>query len=207
MLENYEIRARARAILQGNWNTCAIILLVYWVVNMGISVIPMLGSIASIFIAGPLTLSLAIIFLRLTRNEPYEVGMVFEGFKDFGRSFVGALLVGLYTFLWTLLLIIPGIIASISYSMTFFIIADNPRMSASDAITASKNLMMGHKTEYFLLQLSFLGWILLGICSLGIGFLWIGSYMQTANTVFYHEISGDESGVVRPAEEQITNQV
>jgi len=207
MLENNEIRARARAILEGNWNTCAIILLVYWVINMGIGFIPMLGSIASIFIAGPLTLSLAIIFLRLTRNEPIEVGMVFDGFKDFSRSFVAALLVGLYTFLWMLLLIVPGIIASISYSMTFFILADNPTMSANDAITASKNLMMGHKTDYFVLQLSFLGWILLGICSLGIGFLWIGSYMQTAACVFYHEISGSESGVVRPAEELETNQL
>ena len=100
-------------------------------------------------------------------------------------------------FLWSLLLIIPGIVASFAYSMTFFIMADNPNLSANDAIRVSKEMMKGHKAELFWLELSFLGWILLGFLSFGIGFLWIWSYIYTAKAIFYHEIRAvDRSEVI-----------
>jgi len=156
------------------------------------------GFIGSLLIAGPIALSFALIFLRITRGEEVKVEMIFEGFNDFGRSFVAVLLTSIYILLWTLLLIIPGIIAGLSYSMVYFILAENPTISPMDAIRQSKEMMYGHKTEMFMLSLSFIGWCLLGVLSLGIGFLWIGSYMQTSMAIFYQELKA-EHAIVHPA--------
>ncbi|MCB5245358.1 MAG: DUF975 family protein [Candidatus Cloacimonadaceae bacterium] len=115
---------------------------------------------------------------------------MFNGFQDFGRSLTAFLLMFVYILLWSLLLIIPGIIASISYSMTFFILAENPQMKAADALRLSKKMMQGHKTEYFMLMLSFIGWYLLSLLTLGIGFLFFNSYVTMASTIFYQQIKG-----------------
>ncbi len=197
MLTYTEIRYNAREYLKGKWNNpCALIILIIAILNAGLSAIPFLGTVISLLITGPITLGLAIVFLKLVRGEEISVELVFSGFKDFARSFTAGVLVIIYVFLWSLLLIIPGIIASYAYSMTFFILADNPNLTANEAITASKELMKGHKTELFLLDLSFIGWILLGILSCGIGFLWIASYIETARAIFYHEIKGE--AIVEP---------
>jgi len=189
MLTYTEIRSNAREYLRGKWNNpCALIILILTLINCGISIIPYLGSAISFLVSGPFSLGLAIVFLKLVRGEEVNVELMFAGFKDFTRSFIAGVLIIIFIFLWSLLLIIPGIIASYAYAMTFFIMADNPNLTANDAIKASKEMMKGHKTELFLLDLSFLGWILLGILSCGIGFLWIGSYIYTARSIFYHEI-------------------
>lgn len=193
MLTYSEIHYNAREYLKGKWNNpCALIILIIAILNLGISAIPYLGTVISLVIAGPLALGLAIIFLKLVRGEEISVEMVFSGFKDFTRSFTAGVLVIIYVFLWSLLLIIPGIVAALSYSMTFFIMADNPNLSANEAIKASKEMMKGHKTELFLLELSFLGWIFLSILSFGIGILWVASYLYTAEAIFYHEIRTEE---------------
>jgi len=206
MLTYTEIRYNAREYLKGKWNNpCALIILIIAILNLVISRIPFLGSVVSLVIAGPLSLGLAIIFLKLVRGEEISVEMMFAGFKDFTRSFTAGVLVIIYVFLWSLLLIIPGIIATFAYSMTFFIMADNPNLSANEAIKASKEMMKGHKTDLFLLELSFLGWILLSILSFGIGFLWVASYIYTAEAIFYHEIRVEEVSEViieTPYEEQ-----
>lgn len=134
MLQSYEIRAHAWVALTGKWGNCAIIMLVYMLLVMGLSVIPIFGSLGSIIISGPLSLGMALIFLRLVRGENIDIAMMFKGFEDFLRSFVAGLLVAIFTFLWTLLLIVPGIIAALSYSMTFFILNDEPNITPSDAI-------------------------------------------------------------------------
>jgi uncharacterized membrane protein len=182
-----------------------LIFLILAIINLGVSAIPYLGSVVSLLISGPLALGMAIIFLKLVRGEEISVEMIFAGFKDFTRSLTAGLLIFIYVFLWSLLLIIPGIIASFSYAMTFFIMADNPNLSANEAIKASKEMMRGHKTDLFLLELSFIGWILLSVLSFGIGFLWLGSYIYTANAIFYHEIRVEEAPQViieAPYEEQ-----
>ena len=94
----------------------------------------------------------------------------------------------LFTFLWTLLLIIPGIIAVLSYSMTFYILADDNSIGAMEAIDKSKKMMDGYKWKYFCLGLRFIGWSLLCILTLGIGFLWLLPYMQVSVVKFYDDI-------------------
>ena len=117
-----------------------------------------------------------------------KVENIFEGFQNF-KSAVGAyLLMLLFIFLWMLLLIIPGIIAAFSYSMTFYILADDPSISPMDAIDKSKAMMKGKKWKYFLLNLRFLGWALLCLLTFGIGFLWLIPYIQVSIAKFYDDI-------------------
>ena len=80
--------------------------------------------------------------------------------------------------------IIPGIIKSFSYAMTYFIINDHPEYSLNQAITESRRMMDGHKMEYFILCLSFIGWFILSCITLGIGFLWLIPYFYTTSATF-----------------------
>ena len=102
------------------------------------------------------------------------------------------LLQTLYVVLWSLLFIIPGIIASYSYAMTSFILAENPEMDANEAIGRSKEMMYGNRWRLFCLHFSFIGWDILATLTLGIGNLWLVPYKQAASAAFYREVSGTE---------------
>ena len=93
----------------------------------------------------------------------------------------------LYVLLWTLLLIIPGIVAGYSYAMTPYILAENPDLTASEAISRSKEMMEGNRMDLFVLELTFIGWELLCILTLGIGNLWLGPYKAAAKAAFMQE--------------------
>jgi uncharacterized membrane protein len=156
-------------------------------------------AVGSLLISGPLTMGLTYLMLKLDKGEVISVEMMFVGFNNFSRSFTAGVLIALYTFLWSLLLIVPGIIASISYSMTFFIMQENPNITPSEAIIQSKDMMMGHKWRFFELSLSFLGWFFLSLITFGLGFLYVGPYYYAAVTVFYQDLKGEQGnlGVVR----------
>ena len=185
-MNNEEIRREARELLTGNWGTLALLWVIY-MAFMGFLQYVTLG-LVPLLVGGPLSLAVCAIFLKIWRREPFHVEEIFDGFKDFSRSLVAYLLVGIYVFLWSLLLIVPGIIAAIGYSMTFFILAEDPRIGAEDAMKLSKQMMEGHKTEFFLLMLSFIGWVLLACLTFGIGFLFLNSYTYMTATVFYQRI-------------------
>lgn len=114
---------------------------------------------------------------------------LFESFGRWGTAIISRILIGIFTTLWSLLLIIPGIIASFSYAMTPFVIAENPGMSASEAITESKTLMRGNKWKLFCLELSFFGLYILSAFTLGIALIWVVPYHQAAYAAFYREIN------------------
>lgn len=90
------------------------------------------------------------------------------------------------------MLIIPGIIASISYSLAQYIMLDEPNLSPMDCIRKSKEMMKGHKGECFCLALSFIGWIILGIFTLGILYFWLVPYMSVTMCNFYNKLKGDK---------------
>ena len=110
--------------------------------------------------------------------------------RDREACIVLNLLIIIFTFLWSLLFVIPGIIKGISYSQSYFILAENPDMTASEALNESKRIMDGHKWEYFVLQLSFLGWTILASFTFGILFIWLVPYMECTLVNYYHKLVG-----------------
>ena len=121
-------------------------------------------------------------------NPAFET--LFGYFSYWKTAAVSKLLQSVYVLLWSLLFIIPGILAAYSYAMTEFILAENPDLTASEAIAQSKEIMYGNRWRLFCLHFSFIGWDILSSLTLGIGNLWLRPYKQAANAAFYREISG-----------------
>ena len=191
---NSELRAASRTTLSGNWMMAALATLVYLLIAGGVSSIPVAGSVLAIIVAYPLAYGFAILFLDLFREgKPIDIGKLFDGFKDFGRVWGTLILVAVYTILWTCLLISPGIVKSYSYALTPFILKDEPELRYNAAIEKSMRMMNGYKMKLFLLDLSFIGWMILSILTLGIGLLFLQPYMNTARAAFYEDLKAELS--------------
>ena len=130
--------------------------------------------------------------LNLVDKKETAFETLFAYFSYWKTTAVMRLLRGLYVFLWSLLFIIPGIVAGFSYAMTDYIMAENPELTASEAIEQSKAMMMGNRFRLFCLQFSFIGWDILATLAFGIGHLWLTPYKQAAYAAFYREVSGTE---------------
>jgi len=199
MKTNSEIRALARQSLSGNWTMPVIVTLLVFVLS-AVQSIPYIGFLLSIFVVLPVGFSVEQLYLRFVRGDKNGlVGKMFDCFNCYGRALGTKLLTTIFIFLWSLLLCIPGIIKSYSYAMTYYIALDNPELGANDCIERSMKMMKGHKGRLFLLDLSFIGWFLLGLLTLGIGLLWVVPYIQTAHSHFYEELKAAEEVAV-PAE-------
>ncbi len=191
MKNSSQLRAAARQSLSGQWGGAVVMCLVYIILSSAVSAVPRVGSLLSLLLL-PVGWSYAVAFLRNVRTKsPFAVGDLFAGFSDYTRLFSTLLLQGVYTLLWMLLLIVPGIIKSYSYAMTSFILKDEPALKNNAAIEKSMAMMEGHKWELFCLHLSFIGWVLLTILTLGIGYLWLGPYMTSATAHFYEDVKLD----------------
>lgn len=190
-----EIRQDARNLMMGLWTTLVPIWFIYMAIMaaangiIGLAV-PFLGTVATVIIGGPFLLSISTMFLRIYKGENVALEQLFEGFSDFARTFTAYLLMCIYIILWAILLIIPGLVAALGYSMTFFIMAEDPNISAQDALRKSKEMMTGHKWDLAWLTFSFIGWIILAALTFGIGFLWLNSYMYASYVVFYQNLKG-----------------
>ena len=129
--------------------------------------------------------------LDLVDHQEHAFEALFAYFSHWKTTAIAKLLQAVYILLWSLLLVIPGIIASYSYAMTDYILAENPNLTASEAIAQSKAMMSGNRWRLFCLHFSFIGWSILCAFTLGIGNLWLDPYKQAATAAFYREISGE----------------
>lgn len=186
--ENVVLMRMARESLAGKWGLAIGTFVIYIIIIVAINIIPVAGIIGSLIISGPMNLGIVIFSLSLSRNQEARLEQIFEGFNNFGTALAAYLLMALFTILWMLLLIIPGIIAALSYSMTYYILADDNSISARDAINKSKIMMDGYKWKFFCLGLRFFGWGLLCILTLGIGFLWLIPYASVSTAKFYEDL-------------------
>ena len=172
------------------WGTAIITVIVGGIIcNAANSILPFLGLIA----CAPIYFGLSVWFLHYSRDDSTDLNKLFDYYKEFGRVTIALILKGLIIFAWALLLIIPGIIKAYSYSLTYYVMVDNPEMDFSDAMSESRRLMDGHKLEMFVLDLSFIGWILLGLVTLGLAFIFITPYMSMAQAEFYRELIQDRN--------------
>jgi uncharacterized membrane protein len=185
---NAELMSRARAALSGSWGLAIGFLVVYQLLTIASQFIPFVGNIAPLLITGPLMTGSALFFITLVRGGEAAMGMLFHGFTRFGTTFLAYLLMTVYVLLWSLLLIVPGIIAAYAYSMTFYVLADDESCGANEAIRRSKEMMQGNKWKFFCLNFRFVGWALLCLLTLGIGFLWLAPYMAASFAEFYEDV-------------------
>ncbi len=193
---------RAIASLSGNWGSSAIFYLLYAcissVVAGGVSmfVLPAIAYLSNLIalLLIPMAWGVAVTFLEVSRGLKVNYGNLFKGYKDFVRIFLTLLLKTVYILLWTLLLIVPGIVKNYSYAMTEYVLADRKDLSYDQAIEESMRLMQGNKWRLFVLDLSFLGWVLLCVLTLGIGFVFLTPYMYVARAHFYADLLAADQG-------------
>ncbi len=192
-----ELKKRAKDALNGNWGTAIVAMLIFMVAS---SILSSIG--VGILVTGLLNIGYYSCFLSILRFRSASLeGCVSAITDNIGTKFVGSLLVMLYTFLWSLLFIIPGIIKGYSYAMTPYILLDRPELSATEAIKESEKMMDGHKMDLFILELSFLGWIFLSMLTCGILVLYVEPYMEATRAAFYLELKGPD---FEPAAEEQT---
>lgn len=190
-----DFRAEAREALAGVWGEAAVFTLVYMVLALAVSsvcgtVVPIAGGFVAALMLAPVTYAFTVSFLRFLRGTKYDIAYLFKEFNN--RVLITMVLAMLYTWLWMLLLIIPGIVKSYSYAMTPYILEDDEEISGNEAIEKSMRMMDGHKWDLFCLDFSFIGWFLLAILTFGIGMLWLHPYMQTARAAFYEELKANQ---------------
>lgn len=186
-----DYRRAAWGKLTGNWTTAVVVYLIYMVL-VSIASATGIGSIAVFVFDGALVVGLSIVMLQISRLGSSKIETMFDGFRQgLGNNILAGVLVTIYTLLWSLLFIIPGIVKSYSYAMTFYILADNPNMAPSEAIDASKKMMDGNKWRLFCLDFSFIGWGILCILTFGILTLWVSPYQMMAHAQFYESLKGE----------------
>ena len=208
MKTNQDYKNAALLALKGNWGPSVLLALAMF----GISAVTSLTGdslgayvfqiAVSICVVMPLTVGMYSAFRGLLhgQTENFVHNAFGVSFNNWVHNVGGMLLTTVYVFLWTLCLIVPGIIKGISYGMTPFILAEKPELSAKEAIELSMKMMEGHKMEFFMLCLSFIGWCILGILTLCIGYLWLVPYMYTATAAFYEDVKAEyESKQIKEA--------
>ncbi len=216
-----DYRNLAWAKLSGKWGTMALCTLIYSLIlgacssfsvmnnsdvtPQGINMIfSFVGSIGALLLGGPLLIGMSTLALNVSRGKEIKVEQLFVGFKNYVSALALYVINSILIALWSLLLIVPGIIKAISYSMSYFILTDNPNIGANEARKQSMAMMEGHKWNYFCLMFSFIGWIILCILTLGILTYWVTPYIQTAQAEFYHSLLAERGQTASPPEPDVS---
>lgn len=198
MISRAAIKANAKAQLGNNlfgntWLMALVVGLVYSVI-IGAAGMTYAGII---ILVGPMGVGLASVFLSLARGDG-EVRlerMFTDGFsQQFGRNLLLGFLRGLFTALWSMLFVVPGIVKHYAYSMSFYIAADHPEYTWNQCMDASKRMTAGHKGELFVLDLSFIGWFFVGALCLGVGSLWVTPYYNASWANYYDALRTLDEG-------------
>lgn len=186
--QNSELRAQARELLKEKWVMAAVAALIYSAIAGGLAAIPFIGTLCALFVGLPIAYGFAILMLGVFKGKDIDFGVLFEGFQDYARIFVTKLLQSVYTFLWMLLLVVPGVIKHYSYAMTDYILKEEPELKNNAAIERSMAMMEGNKMKLFMLDLSFIGWAILSAFTMGIGYFFLLPYMQVSHAAFYEDL-------------------
>lgn len=198
-----EIKQRAKEFaFKNKWNIWEPYLIIYGITFLigfvlgllGLNDESILGRIVTLileFALIPMSIGYINYLIKLIRGENLDVKeALLSKYSMFKLILLVSIMVALFTTLWTLLLIIPGIIYAYKVIMVNYILADtaNENTTWRDVINTSKNMMDGYKMDYAIFELSFIGWSLLCIVTLGIATIWVFPYVQTANVMYYEEL-------------------
>ncbi len=197
-----DMRAAGRADLSGRWGESAMLTFVYvilvtifngavgnafdlWYMGM--------GSLMTVLMF-PMAWGFGMTFLenhRHTDGDPFDLGHLFDGYRDFTRIFLTLFLLMIIVGIGLVLFIVPGIYFALAFAMAPYLMRDEPELKYQAALLKSKDMMVGHKWELFCLLLSFIGWLILALLTLGIGFFWLIPYANAAVVNFYEEVKRD----------------
>jgi len=181
-----EMRAIARSALKGNWQVVTIGIFIYYLMTNTIptvleQVMPFasysyyyhqidqyvkisyVSNLYTFVLSGAFSLGLCSFLTAFFRRKDGNPSHIFNGFEFFPKAFVLSVVQSFFVFLWTLLFIVPGIIAAVRYSQAYFILADDPSKGVMEVMRETKVIMTGNKMRYFALLLSFIGWALLSV--------------------------------------------
>lgn len=186
-----ELKSEAKEQIKGKIGILFVMILIVFAIALVCSFIPVVGGIASFIITPAFSLSLCMVYLKISKKEDVAVSDIFSGFNKTGRALWLNILIAFFTFLWSLLLFIPGIIKSYAYSMAYYVLADHPELTAREALAKSKQIMEGHKMELFVLQLSFFWWYCLVGITFGLAAIYVTPYMSATVANFYNSIKGE----------------
>lgn len=195
-MSRVELKEKARHSMIGKYGDIYKLLFLYLGITYGIVIIfsllglgeSIISLVASLVWGGLSYFGYNSFFLKLSRNEEVTYKELFSKTKLFWPCLVLSFLIGIFTLLWSFLFIIPGIIASFNYSIAYFVALDNPELGAMDILRKSKEIMDGHKMDYFILGLSFLGWYIVGFFTFGLLYIWLVPYALVTFANFYNEI-------------------
>ena len=201
MKTNQDYKNAALAALKGNWKPAVLATLAMMAIavaaslllEMESSVLVLLGFTVTFLVSMPLSVGIYAAVRKLYAGGDARLteNMFGVAFGNWTHNMGGMLLMALYTFAWTLLLIVPGLIKAFAYAMTPFILNDKPELSADEALELSMKMMDGHKLDLFILELSFIGWYILGLFTFCIGYLWLVPYEYTAIAAFYEDVKAE----------------
>ena len=208
-----QYREMAWETLSPHWNAVAFTMFIICIIAyvgggvsmigtfLGLDVLSMSGSglsmVISILLVAPMSYGFSMLLLDYVRRNEQSEGAVLASWQNAIENYSNIVVTYVLYVLILALIAIPTlfigtIILGLAYAMAPFVLKDHPEYSAREALRASRLMMRGHKGKLFLLSLSFLGWILLGLITFGIGFLWIAPYMSTASAHFYEDIKPQE---------------
>ena len=184
-----EIKSKAKHQINGKIAKLFLITIIYTIILLLSNIFSLVTfGVSSIIIVPCIIMGYYNIYLKLVETCEVEVSKLYSGFNIMGKSIGLVFLQNIYIFLWSLLFVIPGIIKSFSYSMSYYIMLENPEIGINEAIKKSSKIMEGNKLKLFLLQLSFIGWFLLAPFTFGLLYIYIIPYIQTSMVNFYNSI-------------------
>ena len=195
MINRFEMKSAAKAQIKGN---IGILFVCHFVIALISSLVAPIG--VGFLIAPSFFLSSNMIYIALTQGVRPSVSDVWKGFHTFGKALWLSIITWFFTFAWSLLLVIPGIVKGYAYLMAPYILADNPCMSAREALAESKRMTNGHKFDLFVLSLSFIGWFLLIPITLGLIMIWLVPYTNATLANYYLAMKDEKSTVTQSAE-------
>jgi len=156
--------------------------------DMGVLIGNYIMTVVALLIVSPIMVGWFGITLKISRNEEGKIRDLFYYIPHFFKVVGLYLLIFVKTFLWSLLLFVPGIIASLNYSQAYYILIQNPDIGIVEAIEESKRMMKGNKWRLFVLELSFIGWMLLMLCTFGLLGFWLIPYMSVTFANFHNAL-------------------
>jgi len=184
VISQSKIMDEARRDLSGNWGLAIGFTCIFILLSLAMLIFPL----SPLIFSGPLSLGVVFFYLNISRNKYAEIGNIFEGFNNFGDALLAYIVYFISIFFGFILFIIPGIFLALAWSQTFYILHDNPGISATDALKKSWDMMDGFKWDYFLLALIFVLLFILSSFTFYIALLWLIPFMQMSYAKFYERI-------------------